>query len=81
MLIEAELQRYVLLACPYDQVVRAGFHIVHDLKRVRFDLLGIANIPHVESLREDQDGAGDPVVVNQEMPVREAVYLQPNEVA
>ena len=81
MLVEAELEGYVLLTCPNNQVVRAGFHIVHDLEGVRFDLIGIGHIPHEEPLREDQDGAGDPVVVNQEMPVRQAVYLQPNQVA
>ena len=53
MLIETKLEGYVLLACPDDQVVRAGFHIVHDLQRVRFDLFSTGNIPHEEPLRED----------------------------
>ena len=55
MLVKAELEGYVLLTRPYDQIVRAGFHIVHDLERVRFDLIGIGHIPHEEALREDQD--------------------------
>ena len=81
MLVKAELQGYVFLACPNNQVVWAGFHIVHYFQGVRLDLIGISHIPHEEPLRENQDGASDPVVVNQEMPIREAVYLQPDQVA
>jgi len=42
---------------------------------VWLDFIGCRNVPHVESRREHDDGAGYPVVVDKEVAVLHPVYI------
>lgn len=77
MLIKCEIEWNLFFSCSDDQIVGTRFYIVHYFQRVRLNLIRISDIPHVKPLGEDDDGAADPVVVDQEMSIRHSIYLQP----
>ena len=54
MLIEREIKRDLLLASSNNQIVGSRFHIVQYFKGMRFYLISISHIPHVEALRENE---------------------------
>ena len=77
MSVEGLVKVIAFAACADDQIVRLRLHVFEDLKSMRLDLSGVLDVPHVESVPEDQDRPLDPVLVDLPVVAAHAVHLHP----
>ena len=75
MVIETLIKHQVLIACANNQVIGSWLDKVENFERMRLDLIGFDDVPHVETVREYDHTAANPVVVDQELAILKSVDL------
>lgn len=75
VLVEIRGQVHVDLASADDEVVGSRLNKVHQLERMRFDLVCVQHVPHEVAIRKDDHTAGQPVVVHQELAILHPEHL------
>ena len=73
VLIEGWVKVDRVFARANDEVVWPWLHKVHEFERVGLDFTRVYHVPHEVAIWEDDYTARDPVVIDEEVSIREAI--------